>query len=202
MPGAGSTAATGPNRLSGDSATATAPGRGGDAEQPVGHRCRRRSAQRPQHAGLPCGHVELAGDGLGPDDQRGEQSDDPEHGERDGLGADGLLCLGLDGRGLVGHKLAVAGGRAVDEVLVLLQDGGVAAAAAVEPQAVVAVGGAAGLVPPQERRGAHQEPGPVGVDVVVHELDAEHADPHNRQLGLAERTRARGAVRQDPDRDA
>jgi hypothetical protein len=181
------------------------PGHGGahDAEQPVRHRCRRGGAQRAQHLGLAGAGVELAGDGLGPDDQRGDQRDHPEHGEGDGLGADGLLRLGLDGRGVVDDELAVAVGRVVDEPLVLLLDGNVAAAAAVKLQAVVAVGGAAGLVFPQQRGGAHQEPGPVGVDVVVHELDAEHADPHDRQVGLPVQVRARGVVPlQDPDRDA
>jgi hypothetical protein len=54
----------------------------------------------------------------------------------------------------------------------------------------------------QQRGRADQEPGPVAVDVVVHELDAEHADAHHRQLGSPVHLDVLVSVAPDADTDA
>jgi hypothetical protein len=71
-------------------------GHGSDhAERPRKSRCGRARAQRAQRLELECLGTQLSPDELCRDDDRCEQSDQPEYRERDRLGLDRTLSLGL-----------------------------------------------------------------------------------------------------------
>jgi hypothetical protein len=178
---------------------------GGDPEQSVGRRDERPGAERPQHVGLLGVRVQLPGDDLDGNEDRGQRRDHAEDAECDGLGPDRPLGLGLYDRGDIGVGPTDTG-VGCGQPCVLPSHGGVVPGPPDELDTRVDALQAGRPERPDEVGSAEEEPGPVLVDVVLDDLVVEddHADhrevepPDQReQVGRVGRVEADRDVRSD-----